>query len=599
MLINCPLDDVRYRRSNKSTHDIEEWGEFSHKEGQIFINFNDILREIEDITKELAGENKGIDETEIHLRIYSPKVVNLTLVDLPGITKNPVEDQPENIEQQIEDIIMKYISKENSLILAVSCANVDIANSDSLKLAKRVDPNGERTLAILTKLDLMDSGTDANDMLSGKIIPVKLGIIGVINRSQQDIIKNKTIEEQLSDEKNYLQRYYPNRAHYNGVPYLEEKLSELLSKHIEKCIPQLKEQVQEKISENQKILDVCGEEIVDKYRFFANVINTFANDFKNTIDGTDFKDYNADDKTNIGGGSAIRKVFDCEFGNDIDDIEPKMSMIKIIDYIKNNGGPRQAVFAPEGLFKSLVKKEVERLCLPSLKCVDLVNQEMKNIIMITIKNQLNLKRFPILQKKIQSSMMSMLSNRVDSTKKMVKDIVNIEMASINTTHPDFSVERSLLKMQQQNHEEQLNTNFNETKTKREAQTIMELVINYFAIVKKNIFDIIPKAIMYVLVNKMKEDIFEDLYNAIIENNDESLLKESGHNSKMRNEATENLKALREAMKILNDDIDYDFADVTSTPKPKPNAATTGYGSPKMDKSAFQSFISKFKSLDFD
>ena len=71
-------------------------------------------------------------------------VLNLTLVDLPGITKVPVGDQPADIEYQIRDIIMQYICKENCLILAVTPANTDLANSDALKLAKDVDPQGKQ-----------------------------------------------------------------------------------------------------------------------------------------------------------------------------------------------------------------------------------------------------------------------------------------------------------------------------------------------------------------------------------------------------------------------------------------------------------------------
>jgi dynamin 1-like protein len=64
---------------------------------------------------------------------------------------------------------------------------MDMATSESLKIARDIDPEGRRTLAVVTKLDLMDAGTDAIDILCGRVIPVKLGIIGVINRSQQDI----------------------------------------------------------------------------------------------------------------------------------------------------------------------------------------------------------------------------------------------------------------------------------------------------------------------------------------------------------------------------------------------------------------------------
>ena len=132
-------------------------------------------KEIEKETERMTGPNKGITPKPITLKIYSTKVVNLTLVDLPGMTKVAVGDQPEDIEIQIRDLIIKYITNSKSIILAVTAANTDFATSEALKLAKEVDPNGVRTLAVLTKLDLMDAGTDATDVLQGQVIPVKVG----------------------------------------------------------------------------------------------------------------------------------------------------------------------------------------------------------------------------------------------------------------------------------------------------------------------------------------------------------------------------------------------------------------------------------------
>lgn len=67
-------------------------------------------------------------------------------------------DQPEDIESQVKNLVVKYIQNPNSIILAVSTANTDMSTSESLKLAKEVDPEGKRTLAVVTKLDLMDAG---------------------------------------------------------------------------------------------------------------------------------------------------------------------------------------------------------------------------------------------------------------------------------------------------------------------------------------------------------------------------------------------------------------------------------------------------------
>lgn len=102
-------------------------------------------------------------------------VLNLTLIDLPGLTKVAVGDQPADIEKLIRSMIMEFITLDNCLILAVSPANSDIANSDALKLAKEVDPQGLRTIGVITKLDLMDEGTDAREILENKLLPLRRG----------------------------------------------------------------------------------------------------------------------------------------------------------------------------------------------------------------------------------------------------------------------------------------------------------------------------------------------------------------------------------------------------------------------------------------
>ncbi|RXW16315.1 hypothetical protein EST38_g9539 [Candolleomyces aberdarensis] len=203
-----------------------EWGQFLHIDKR-FTDFNEIRKEIEQETFRVAGQNKGVSKLPISLRIYSPNVLDLTLVDLPGLTKIPVGDQPSDIERQIRNLVLEYISKPNSVILAVSAANVDLANSEALKLARSVDPQGRRTIGILTKLDLMDAGTNALDILTGRVYQLKLGFIGVVNRSQQDIITEKSLTDALDSETEYFRNHpaYRNIAHKNGTKYLAKTLN--------------------------------------------------------------------------------------------------------------------------------------------------------------------------------------------------------------------------------------------------------------------------------------------------------------------------------------------------------------------------------------
>jgi dynamin 1-like protein len=137
------------------------------------------------------------------VQIHSPDVPDLTVVDLPGTTTIPMKNQPTSIVEDLQSMALHYISDANSIILAVTPANADVANSQALQLASKVDPSHNRTIGVLTKIDLMDRGTDAAAILNNKKYPLKLGWVGVVNRSQQDIDGNKTLNDAKSAEKAY------------------------------------------------------------------------------------------------------------------------------------------------------------------------------------------------------------------------------------------------------------------------------------------------------------------------------------------------------------------------------------------------------------
>ena len=207
----------------------EEYGEFSHRSGRLY-DFIQIRREIETETLKVAGNNRGISVSPIYLSIKSPRVVNLVLVDLPGMTKIPVGDQPPDIETQLRNLVLHYISPKNTLILAITPANNDLVNSDALKLARQVDPMGFRTLGVITKIDLMDSGTNAVDILSNKgSFTLKYGFVGIVCRSQQDIIHNKPIDEALRAETEFFRTHPAYRSLINrcGISFLAVELNKV------------------------------------------------------------------------------------------------------------------------------------------------------------------------------------------------------------------------------------------------------------------------------------------------------------------------------------------------------------------------------------
>ncbi|XP_026177083.1 dynamin-1-like protein isoform X1 [Mastacembelus armatus] len=573
----------------------EEWGTFLHCKNQIFTDFQEICCEIEAETKRSSGDNKGISPEPIYLKIFSPNVLNLTLVDLPGITKVPVGDQPEDIEAQVQEMILSFISNPNSLILAVSPANSDLATSDALKLAREVDPDGRRTLLVISKLDLMDAGTDALEVLLGRVIPVRLGIIGVVNRSQHDINTQKSLEDSVRDEQAFLQRHYPSLASRAGSRYLAKTLSKLLMHHIRECLPDLKTRVTVLSAQYQARLTSYGQPVEDHSATLLQIVTKFASDYCNTIEGTARHIQTSE----LCGGARICYIFHETFGRTLQSIDPLggLTELDILTAIRNATGPRPALFVPEVSFELLVKRQIKRLEEPSLRCVELVHEEMQRIIQhCSSFSTQELLRFPKLHDSIAEVVTGLLRKRLPITNEMVHNLVAIELAYINTKHPDFTdaaqVSASVNSQQISScqaealdggkrwknekavEEKAPAAGFGSpskgqsinlldtavpisrkltTREQRDCEVIQRLIKCYFLIVRKSVQDSVPKTVMHFLVNFVKEHLQSELVGQLYKQPLlQELLIESQDMAQQRTEVAQMLEALKKANNIISE-----------------------------------------------
>lgn len=411
------------------------WGKFLHAGEEKFEDFTKIREEIAGETDRLAGENKGISDNPIRLSIYSPYVLNLTLIDLPGITRVPVGDQPDDIETQIRTMLIDYIKNPKCIVLAVHPANTDLATSEALKLAKEIDSEGKRTLVVCTKLDLMDHGTDAIDLLSGKIIPVKLGIIGVVNRSQKDITDAKPITSALKDEQMFLRKRYPALASRNGTPYLAKTLNKLLMQHIRDTLPILRHDIASKLTVYESQLLALGEPVEKKGPALLQTLTKFSSSYCQKVEGT-----SRDIETHqLSGGARICYIFHHTFSEALNNIKPLEGLTRtdVLHAISNAMGPRPALFVSEMAFELLVKRQIRLLLHPSLQCVELVYEELQRIIQYSLSHLRDFQRFPTLREQMNSVVMDLIRRRLPITNRMVEDLISIEVAYINTNHPDF------------------------------------------------------------------------------------------------------------------------------------------------------------------
>ena len=422
--------------TEESGEDPWGYGVFLHQGEQKYYDFDEICEEIKKDTDKVSGTNKGISSETITLRIYSPHVLNLTLCDLPGITRVPVGDQPEDIEQQTKEIVMRYITNPNSIILVVHAANTDLAVCEALKIAQQVDPEGTRTLMVCTKIDLMDAGTDAVELLTGKVIPVKMGIVGIVNRSQQDINSKKPIQTALRDEAEFFRRKYPGLAAKNGSLYLAHILSQVLMNHIRDCLPDLKSRVSHLCFDYQNQLAELGSDITtDKGSLLLNIIHRFSSSYAEAIEG---RARNID-VSKLYGGARICFIFHVTFSKTLMAIKPMdtIGTYEIITAMRNSTGTRPSLFVPEVAFDLLVKQQIQRLKEPSLKCVQLIFEEMQKIFLNCLKSVPELERFYLLQEKILDIAFEMLRKRLPIANEMVENLIKIELAYVNTSHPDF------------------------------------------------------------------------------------------------------------------------------------------------------------------
>ncbi|XP_023260068.1 dynamin-2 isoform X6 [Seriola lalandi dorsalis] len=415
-----------------------EYAEFLHCKGKKFVDFDEVRAEIESETDRITGSNKGISPVPINLRVYSPHVLNLTLIDLPGMTKVAVGDQPHDIEQQIRDMLMQFITKESCLILAVTPANTDLANSDALKIAKEVDPQGMRTIGVITKLDLMDEGTDAKDILENKLLPLRRGYIGVVNRSQKDIDGKKDIRAALAAERKFFLSHpaYRHMAERMGTPHLQKTLNQQLTNHIRDTLPGLRSKLQSQLlsleKEVEEYKNFRPDDPTRKTKALLQMVQQFGVDFEKCIEGSG----DQVDTNELSGGAKINRLFHERFPFELVKIvfDEKELRREISHAIKNVHGVRTGLFTPDLAFEAIVKKQILKLKEPSLKCVDLVVCELTALVM---KCAVKLNSYPRLREETERIVTTHVREREGKTKDQVLLLIDIELSYINTNHEDF------------------------------------------------------------------------------------------------------------------------------------------------------------------
>ncbi|KAF6072154.1 Dynamin central region family protein [Candida albicans] len=265
----------------------------------------------------------------------------------------------------------------------------------------------------------MDQGTNALDILKGNVYPLKLGFIGIVNRSQQDISEHKSLDESLFDEQQFFANHpaYKTMAKRCGTKYLAQTLNKILMNHIRERLPDIKAKLNTLIGQTEHELASYG-------------------------DGFGF----GDSKESRGamrlcGGARIYYIYNEIFGSQLASINPthNLSIHDIRTAIRNSTGPRPSLFVPELAFDILVKPQIKLLEAPAHRCVELVYEELMKIVhsVCTADIGTEMSRYPRLQNKLIEVVSDLLRERLGPTIKYVESLIEINKAYINTNHPNF------------------------------------------------------------------------------------------------------------------------------------------------------------------
>ena len=248
IVTRCPLV-LRLRRSiRRQVYHIHD----GNKKVPLDETKLNILKYIEEETKKLAGSNKNVVHDLIELLVEDPNVRDLTVVDLPGIARLPIGDQPKDIHAQTTGLIRKFISQAASVILCVFPANVDIATVESFTLAREVDSSGVRTIGVITKSDLAPNHDVLVQQLlmeKSDVLHLTLGFVAVRNRSTDERL---SLEEARGREKEFFRQHPASSTvgwHCLGIDALIDRLADLYADRVKETFPKMREDIQKKLKD--------------------------------------------------------------------------------------------------------------------------------------------------------------------------------------------------------------------------------------------------------------------------------------------------------------------------------------------------------------
>ncbi|KAK7154288.1 hypothetical protein R3I94_007591 [Phoxinus phoxinus] len=495
----------------------------------------------------LAGKGEGISQEMITLEIQSSDVPDLTLIDLPGIARVATGNQPKDIEKQIKDVIEKFIKRQETISLVVVPANIDIATTEALQMAFKVDPTGQRTLGILTKPDLVDKGMEQLVVrtVNNQVIPLMKGYMIVKCRGQQDINEKLGLVKALEKER----LFFDEHAHFRSlleegkatVPLLAERLTKELVEHITKTLPQLQKQLEMKLEKTTVDLRALGDGVPTDEHEKSNFLIMKIRQFSDALEGV--KRAEEDLSSDMRVFTKIRKEFGT-WKRILDDKTIKTEETlrdEVEEYVRTRRGKELPGFVNYRTFENIVKKHIEELEEPALKLL----KDVADIVHSCVN-------------RLVSSHFKAFSHLLRATKDPIEDFLDEQFQKAEEKiQSQFKMER-IVYSQDHLYSNQLDTVKQRLTVLAQRQVISadvremtQHLTAYFTITSDRLANQVPLIAQYHMLDQYISKLQNAMLAMIGGNNPGMLIQEDSTVAHKRKELRERLERLKTAGKVLS------------------------------------------------
>ncbi|KAG7585146.1 Dynamin-type guanine nucleotide-binding (G) domain [Arabidopsis thaliana x Arabidopsis arenosa] len=427
----CTRVPLVMRLQRSSSPEPEIWLEYSDK--VVPTDEEHIAEAIRAATDVIAGSGKGVSDAPLTLHVKKAGVPDLTMVDLPGITRVPVNGQPENIYEQISGMIMEYIEPQESIILNVLSATVDFTTCESIRMSRKVDKTGQRTLAVVTKADMAPEGL--LQKVTADDVSIVLGYVCVRNRIGEETYEEARMQEEL------LFKTHPVLSLIDedivGIPVLAQKLMLIQASMIARCLPNIVRKINQKLdtavlelNKLPMVMASTGEALMA----LMNIIGSAKESLLRILVQGDFSEYPDDQNMHCTARLAdmLSQFSDNLQAKPKDVSEFLMDEIKILDECKCVGLPN---FIPRSAFLAILSQHVDGIQDKPVEFINKIWDYVEVVLSSVISKHSD--NFPQIQSSIKRAGRNLISKIKEQSVNRVMEIVEMEKLTDYTCSPEY------------------------------------------------------------------------------------------------------------------------------------------------------------------